>query len=58
MKRNWKPILTVALIVAAVYHLLPSLNFYGLSDEERATMDLNAPEQLVDMHKRAAFTWS
>ena len=53
MKRNWKPILTVALIAAAVYYLLPSLNYYGLSDEERAKMDLNAPEQLVDMHKRS-----
>ena len=43
----------VALIAAAVYYLLPSLNFYGLSDEERTTMDQNAPEQLVDMHKRS-----
>ena len=45
--------MTVALIAAAVYYLLPSLNFYGLSDEERTTMDQNAPEQLVDMHKRS-----
>ena len=53
MKRNWRPIVIVALIAAAVYYLLPSLNFYGLSDEERTTMDQNAPEQLVDMHKRS-----
>ncbi len=53
MKRNLRPIVIVALIAAAVYYLLPSLNFYGLSDEERTTMDQNAPEQLVDMHKRS-----
>ena len=53
MKRNWKPLLIVALIAAAVYYLLPSVKFYGMSDEERAAMDLNAPEQLVDLHKRS-----
>ena len=53
MKRNWKPILIVALIAAAVYYLLPSLNFYGLTDAERTAMDLDAPEQLVDLHKRS-----
>ncbi len=53
MKRNWKPLLIVALIAAAVYYLLPSVKFYGMSDEERAAMDLNAPEQLIDLHKRS-----
>ena len=53
MKRNWKPLLIVALIAAAVYYLLPSIKFYGMSDEERAAMDLKAPEQLVDLHKRS-----
>ncbi|MEE3259053.1 MAG: protein translocase subunit SecD [Candidatus Latescibacterota bacterium] len=53
MKRNWKPILIVALIAAAVHYLLPSLNFYGLTDAERTAMDLDAPEQLVDLHKRS-----
>ena len=54
MKRNWKPILIVALIAAAVYYLLPSLNFYGLTDAERTAMDLDAPEQLVALQTAAA----
>ena len=53
MKRNWKPLLIVALIAAAMYYLLPSIKFYGMNDEERAAMDLKAPEQLIDLHKRS-----
>ena len=51
MKNNWKPILIVAFIAAAIYYLQPSLQFYGMTDQERETMDQNAPEQLVDLHK-------
>ena len=50
MKRNWRIILILALIAAGVYYLLPSINFYGMSSEERAQMDLSAPEQLADLH--------
>jgi len=49
MKRNWKPILIVALIAAAVHYLYPSFKFYQMTDEERAAMDLAAPEALIDL---------
>ena len=30
MKRNWRILLILALTVAGVYYLLPSINFYGM----------------------------
>ena len=53
MKRNRKLVLIVALIAAAVYYLLPSVDFYSMTDDERETMGLKAPEQLVDLKKRS-----
>ena len=51
MKRNWRIILILALIAAGIYHLLPSIQYYGLSEEERSAMELNAPDNLADLHK-------
>lgn len=53
MKRNRKLVLIVALIAAAVYYLLPSVDFYSMTDGERETLGLKAPEQLVDLKKRS-----
>jgi SecD/SecF fusion protein len=53
MKRNWRIILILALIVAGVYYLLPSIQYYGMSAEERSAMDLNAPDKLADLHKHS-----
>ena len=53
MKRNRKLVLIVALIAAAVYYLLPSVDFYSMTDDERETLGLKAPEQLVDLKKRS-----
>ena len=53
MKRNRKLVLIVALIAAAVYYLLPSVDFYSMTDDEREVMELKAPEQLVDLKKRS-----
>ena len=53
MKRNRKLVLIVALIAAAVYYLLPSVDFYSMTDDERETLGLMAPEQLVDLKKRS-----
>ena len=53
MKRNRKLVLIVALIAAAVYYLLPSVEFYRMTDDERETLGLKAPEQLVDLKKRS-----
>ena len=53
MKRNRKLVLIVALIAAAVYYLLPSVDFYSMTDDERESMELKSPEQLVDLKKRS-----
>ncbi|MCY3789033.1 MAG: protein translocase subunit SecD [Gemmatimonadetes bacterium] len=53
MKRNRKLVLIVALIAAAVYYLLPSVDFYSMTDDEREVMGLKSPEQLVDLKKRS-----
>ena len=45
--------LIVALIAAAVYYLLPSVEFYSMADDERETLGLKAPEQLADLKKRS-----
>ena len=53
MKRNRKLVLIVALIAAAVYYLLPSVEFYRMTDDERGAMELKSPGQLVDLKKRS-----
>ena len=53
MKRNRKLVLIVALIAAAVYYLLPSVEFYRMTDDEREAMELKSPGQLVDLKKRS-----
>ena len=53
MKRNWRIMLILALIAAGIYYLLPSIQYYGLSEEERSAMELNAPDNLADLHKNS-----
>ena len=53
MKRNRKLVLIVALIAAAVYYLLPSVEFYSMTDDGREAMGLKAPAQLADLKKRS-----
>ena len=53
MKRNRKLVLIVALIAAAVYYLLPSVEFYRMTDDAREAMGLKSPGQLADLKKRS-----
>ena len=53
MKRNRKLVLIAALIAAAVYYLLPSVDFYSMADDEREAMQLKSPGQLADLKKRS-----
>ena len=53
MKRNRKLVLIVALIAAAAYYLLPSVDFYSMTDDEREAMELKSPQQLADLKKRS-----
>ena len=53
MKRNRKLVLILALIAAAVYYLLPSVEFYSMTDDGLEAMGLKAPEQLADLKNRS-----
>ena len=53
MKRNRKLVLILALIAAAVYYLLPSVEFYSMTNDGREALGLKAPEQLADLKKRS-----
>ena len=53
MKRNRKLVLILALITAAVYYLLPSVEFYSMTDDGLEAMGLKAPEQLADLKNRS-----
>ena len=53
MKRNRKLVLILALIAAAVYYLLPSVDFYSMTVDERESMGLKSPGQLADLKKRS-----
>ena len=53
MTQNWKPLLIVALALTAAYYLYPSLQFYGMSEAEKTTMQQNSPAALDDLHKRS-----
>ena len=53
MKRNRKLVLILALIAAAVYYLLPSVEFYSMTNDGREALGLKAPAQLADLKKRS-----
>ena len=53
MKRNRKLVLILALIAIAVYYLLPSMEFYSMTDDERQDLGLKSPDQLVDLKNRS-----
>jgi SecD/SecF fusion protein len=53
MTKHWKPILIIGLIAAAAMYLYPSLQFYGMSPEDRARMEDASPETLADLHKKS-----
>jgi preprotein translocase subunit SecD len=53
MKRNWKPLLILALIAVAVYYLYPSVQFHGLTADEKAAMEESDPARLSALHARS-----
>lgn len=53
MKQNWKPILVLLLLVAAVWYLVPTVQFYGLTDEELASKQRNAPAEYYALQRGA-----
>jgi len=53
MKQNWKPILVLLLLVTAVWYLVPTVQFYGLTDDELASKQRNAPAEYFDLQRGA-----
>lgn len=50
---TWLILLTLALVVGSVYVLFPSYTLWNLSDEARAELEADDPDQLIDMERRA-----
>jgi len=53
MRTNWKLLLILALVVAAVYHLYPTIEFYQLDAGARQEMEHERPTTYYDLQKRA-----
>ncbi|MBT4099074.1 MAG: protein translocase subunit SecD [Gemmatimonadetes bacterium] len=53
MKQNWKPLLILALLVAAVLHLYPTVEFYGMEPAQREALEHDAPASYYDMQRKA-----
>ncbi len=53
MKQNWKPLLVLLLLVTAVWYLIPTVEFYGLTDEELASKQRNAPAEYYALQRGA-----
>ena len=51
MKQNWKSLLILALLAAAVWYLVPTVQFYGLTDEELAAKQRNAPAEYYALQR-------
>jgi SecD/SecF fusion protein len=53
MKQNWKPLLILAFLVAAVFYLYPTVQFYGMDEETRQEMEHDQPTTYYDLQKRS-----
>jgi SecD/SecF fusion protein len=53
MRQNWKLLLILALVVTAVYHLYPTVEFYQLDPDARQQMEHDRPTTYYDLQNRA-----
>ncbi|MBQ35062.1 MAG: hypothetical protein CME04_01610 [Gemmatimonadaceae bacterium] len=53
MTQNWKNLLILALVVAAVFHLYPTVQFYQMDGDARQSMEQDRPATYYDLQKRA-----
>jgi len=53
MRQNWKPLMILALVVTAVFHLYPTIEFYQMDAEARQQMEHDRPSTYYDLQKRA-----
>ncbi len=53
MRQNWKALLILALVVTAVFHLYPTIEFYRMDVDARQQMERDQPTIYYDLQKRA-----
>ena len=53
MKNYWKQLLILALIALSGYYLYPTIQFYGMTPEQREALRQTNPTQFYDQHKDA-----
>lgn len=53
MKRNWKPLLILALVAVAIYYLYPSVQYYGLTEEDKTALERTNPARLSQLQSRS-----
>ena len=53
MKTYWKQLLILALIALSGYFLYPTIQFYGLSPDQREALRQTNPTHFYDQHKNA-----
>ena len=53
MRQNWKPLLILALVVTAVFHLYPTIEFYSMDVDARRQMERDHPTIYYDLQKRS-----
>ncbi len=50
---TWKVVLTIALIVAAIFYLWPTYQYFTMSDSARETMKTSDPDGFIQLQKKA-----
>jgi protein-export membrane protein SecD len=53
MRQNWKALLILALVVTAVFHLYPTIEFYSMDVDARRQMERDHPTIYYDLQKRS-----
>jgi protein-export membrane protein SecD len=50
---TWKVVLTIVLIIAAVYYFWPTVRYFSMTDPERAALKTSDPDGFVQLQKSA-----
>ena len=50
---TWKVVVTMVLIVAAIFYLWPTFQYFSMSDAERETMKSSNPDGFAQLQKKA-----
>lgn len=50
---TWKIVLTIILIIAAIFYLWPTFQLFTMSESERTAMQQNSPDAYANLQKKA-----